>query len=220
MTARALVLAKAPVPGLVKTRLAAAVGVDVAAELAARALLDTLAACADAFDECHLALEGDFADAVCASALREATVSWHVFAQCGGSLGDRLAHAHEHAAVTGPDPVVQVGMDTPQLTAADLRVVADQVRPGTAVLGPALDGGWWVLGLQDPRAARCLVEVPMSTPVTGALTEQALHARGMRVRRAPALRDVDTFEDAVVVAAEAPWTQFAACWHSVRDVVA
>ena len=55
---RALVMAKAPVPGRVKTRLGARVGMEVAAELAAAALLDTIAACRSAFAECHLALDG------------------------------------------------------------------------------------------------------------------------------------------------------------------
>ena len=53
----------------------------------------------------------------------------------------------------GPGPTVQVGMDTPQLTAADLREVAAAAATGDAVLGPAADGGWWVLALSDPAAA-------------------------------------------------------------------
>ncbi|RNL79000.1 TIGR04282 family arsenosugar biosynthesis glycosyltransferase [Nocardioides marmorisolisilvae] len=220
MTGRALVMAKSPVPGRVKTRLAADVGHELAAELAARALLDTLAACSEAFSECHLALDGDLADAASWPALREATAGWQVFPQCSGVLGDRLAHAHARVAQAGPGPVVQVGMDTPQLTAGDLVAVAERSRPGTAVLGPAEDGGWWVLGLADPDAARSLVDVPMSTAVTGALTAQALRAAGLLVDPAPRLRDVDTLADAVAVAAEAPWTQFAACWRRHRSVVA
>jgi glycosyltransferase A (GT-A) superfamily protein (DUF2064 family) len=63
-------MAKAPVPGRVKTRLGARVGMDVAADLAAAALLDTIAACRSAFTECHLALDGSLADAVRAPALQ------------------------------------------------------------------------------------------------------------------------------------------------------
>ena len=63
---RALVVAKAPMPGRVKTRLGADVGMAAAADLAAAALLDTLLACADAFgaDRCLLSLDGDLCDAV------------------------------------------------------------------------------------------------------------------------------------------------------------
>ena len=132
---RALVVAKAPVPGRVKTRLGAHVGMEAAARLAAAALLDTLATCRAAFTECHLALEGDFADALEANALRRALEGWIVHQQRGHGLGERLARAHVDAAGTGP--TVQVGMDTPQLTTDDLHAVAEAASTGDAVLGPA-----------------------------------------------------------------------------------
>lgn len=220
MTGRALVLAKAPVPGRVKTRLGASVGAELAADLAAAALLDTLAACAAAFDECHLALEGDLGEARAARDLRAATAGWQVFPQVDGDLGARLAHAHQHVASTAAGPVVQVGMDTPQLTADDLRAVARETVSGTAVLGPALDGGWWVLALPDASAAHVLTGVPMSTPDTHARTADALAGAGLRIRPARTLRDVDTRADAVAVAGMAPRTRFAAAWRRAEEDVA
>lgn len=214
---RALVLAKAPVPGRVKTRLGATVGDDVAASLATAALLDTLAACAAAFEECHLALDGDLAGTARGDELLAATSGWHVFAQSEGDLGTRLAHAHAVVAATGDGPVVQVGMDTPHVTPALLRAAARRVDVGTAVLGPATDGGWWVLGLVGARGAAALADVPMSTPDTGGATRSALVAAGLRVRSAATLRDVDTAADAAAVAAAAPDTRFAAAW---REAVA
>lgn len=219
--ARALVLAKAPVPGLVKTRLGVDVGPVAAATLAAAALLDTLAACAAAFEECHLALDGTFAEAVDGPALVAATAGWQVFAQAGAGLGARLAHAHCHVAAQGSGPVVQVGMDTPQATPEALLAVAAAARPGRAVLGPALDGGWWVLGLDGLDAAAggpALAAVPMSTPSTYEQTREALARAGLEVRAAAALRDVDTVTDAVAVAAAAPGTRFAAAWRRTRGV--
>lgn len=214
---RALVLAKAPTPGRVKTRLAATVGTDPAATLAAAALLDTVAACASAFDECHLALDGDFRDAVLGAELRAATSAWHVFPQPAGDLGVRLAHAHQTAAAVGGGPVVQVGMDTPQVTPALLRSVAARAVAGTAVLGLAADGGWWVLGLAAADGALVLPRVRMSRPDTGAETRAALTGTGLRVRSVVTLRDVDTAADAAFVADTAPGTRFAAAW---REVVA
>lgn len=209
----ALVLAKAPVPGRVKTRLGAVMGHEVAASLAAAALLDTLDACSAAFDACHLALDGSFEDAVDGPALASATAGWQVFPQVSGDLGDRLVAAHDQAAASSSGPVVQVGMDTPQLTAADLRAIADQVRPGTAVLAPALDGGWWALGSADAAGTAVLAGVPMSTPHTYERTRAALTGAGLEVRTAPVLRDVDTVADARAVAATAPHTRFAAAWR-------
>jgi len=209
-------MAKAPVPGQVKTRLGASIGHELAAALAAAALLDTLAACRSAFDDCYLALDGSFSDAVEGSALAAATSDWHVFPQTTGELGTRLAHAHELVARSGPGAVVQVGMDTPQLTASQLRTIAAGAQRGTAVLGPALDGGWWVLALEDASAGRVLVGVPMSTPQTYQHTRAALRGAGLDVVPGEQLRDIDTVEDAVVVAALATQTRFASVWRSAQ----
>jgi glycosyltransferase A (GT-A) superfamily protein (DUF2064 family) len=64
-----------------------------------------------------------------------------------------------------------------------------------AVLGPAEDGGWWLLGLHDPEFAECLRKVPMSQPDTGERSLQALRAAGLRVRLLATLADVDTIDD-------------------------
>ena len=108
-------------------------------------------------------------------------------------------------------PVVVVGMDTPQLTAALVdRAVLQLCRPGTdAVLGDADDGGYWGIGLRsaDDRVFR---GVPMSSPDTGRAQAAALERCGLRVAHLPRLRDVDTFEDARRVAAAVPGSRFAA----------
>lgn len=207
---RALVVAKAPVAGEVKTRLGATVGMTGAAELAAAALLDTVEACAAAFGvgSCHLALAGDLVGAVAEQDLTRALEGWGVRPQRGDGLGERLAQAHADV----PGPVVQVGMDTPQVTPALLREVALGLDEHDAVLGPAADGGWWVLALRDPRHARVLAGVPMSTATTYDDTRAALAGAGLVVAACPELRDVDDADDAAVVAAQAPHTRFARMW--------
>ena len=213
MSTHALVVAKAPVPGEAKTRLGADIGDEAAAELAAAALLDTLAACEDAFPgRCHLALTGDLGRAARAAELRTATRSWHVFEQVGITFGARLAHAHLTVADACMASVVQVGMDTPQVTPALLADAAERLQPGRGVLGPAHDGGWWLLGLSRPESAQVLAGIPMSTPRTAFDTRRALIGWGVRVATAPVLRDVDTITDAASVADEAPATRFAEAW--------
>ncbi|MDN4161657.1 TIGR04282 family arsenosugar biosynthesis glycosyltransferase [Nocardioides abyssi] len=211
---RVLVVAKAPVPGLVKTRLAADVGPDLAAEVAAASLLDTLAACADAVgpQHCHLSLAGDLGDAVHGERIRRRLADWWVTPQVGEGFAERLAHAHAE----GPGPVVQVGMDTPQVTSALLLDVAAALAEHPGVLGPAEDGGWWVLGLRDPSVARVLAGVEMSTPTTYDDTRAALASAGVTTATAPVLRDVDTLADAEAVAAGAPSSHFAHTWRAVR----
>jgi uncharacterized protein len=214
---RALVLAKAPVAGRVKTRLGATIGLEAAARVAAASLLDTLVACHDAFDECHLALDGDLRGAHAEDALRDHLTDWVVHPQHGASFGERLAHAH--ANVAGPGVTVQVGMDTPQASAGDLHDVAAAWGEGNAVLGPAADGGWWVLALQDPAAAAGLAGVPMSRADTHDRTRDALAAAGHTVLPARTLRDVDTADDADAVWAELTGGHFKEAWAEVARVV-
>lgn len=218
---RLLLVAKAPVAGHAKTRLGAVIGYDAAADLAAAALLDTLEAAAAAFPgACFLALEGDLGMASRSAELVAAVVGWQVFDQAGTTFGERLAHAHGVLADTGPGPVLQIGMDTPQVSGALLRQTAAGLTEGhDVVLGPAEDGGWWALGLADPRRAAALVQVTMSAPTTYAETVQVLSSPGTDVRVGPILRDVDTAADAALVARLAPQTRFARAWDRVGVVL-
>ncbi|MFF5174695.1 DUF2064 domain-containing protein [Micromonospora sp. NPDC000089] len=208
-----LVVAKAPVPGLVKTRLCPPATPAEAARIAAAALRDTLdAVTATPGVLPVLCLAGALADASDGVDLAAALAGWPVLPQRGVDFAARLAHAHADVAAAYPGrPVLQIGMDTPQLTAG--RLAAAVRRLGApdvdAVLGPAADGGWWALGLRDPRQAQALRTVPMSTPDTGRLTWAALADRGLRLRPLPVLRDVDVLADALAVAAAAPRSRFA-----------
>ena len=213
-----LVVAKAPVPGRVKTRLGAEVGMAAAATLAAASLADTLAACAATYgvQRCCLALDGSFDGAVGGTELTALVGGWTVFPQRGDGLAARLVNAHADTRDRTGGAVVQVGMDTPQLTPELLTAVADGLSTADAVLGPADDGGWWVLAARDPRSVAAIAEVPMSTPTTGSETRRALEEAGLSVATASTLRDVDTVEDADAVAAQAPHSRFAAAWSDVR----
>lgn len=206
-----LVMAKAPVPGRVKTRLAVAVGDHAAAELAAAALLDTIAAVRASNAAGVLALAGDLAGAIRGDEIAEALDGWTVVPQRGKGFAERLIAAHADA---GEGVVVQIGMDTPQLTGPMLSDAAAALVGNDAVIGPAPDGGWWVLVRREARVAHSLAGVVMSTPSTCADTEAALARAGYVVVRTARLRDVDTLDDARAVAALAPDTHFARAWRS------
>lgn len=224
-----LLVAKAPVPGLAKTRLASALGAEAAAELAAAALLDTLDT-ADAWAPSSrriLALVGDLTVACRGEEVRERLSRWRVVPQRGGTFAERLLCAHHDAAeIWGrSEAVVQIGMDTPQLTSDDLEVLATAVtgpsRMGFgAMLGPATDGGWWGLATRRAGYVEGLGTVRMSAADTCHRTAVMLHAAGAAVGQAHELSDVDTVADVFTVAAQAPTTRFASAVQDLRLGVA
>ncbi|OBF57445.1 glycosyltransferase involved in cell wall biogenesis [Mycobacterium sp. 852002-50816_SCH5313054-b] len=193
-----LVVAKAPEPGRAKTRLAATVGDRVAADIAAAALLDTLDAVAAAPVASRVvALTGDLGAAARAAELRQRLESFAVIPQRGNDFADRLANAHADSAEGYP--VLQIGMDTPQVTAELLADCARLLLDAPAILGLARDGGWWALGVAAPPMAECLRGVPMSRSDTGELTLKALRDNGIGVTEVQRLADVDLVDDVAVV---------------------
>ena len=198
MTGTLAVIAKAPVPGRVKTRLCPPCTPAQAAALAEAALRDTLAAVATTpAVRRAVVLDGDPGPWLPAG--------FDVVPQRGDGLDERLTCAFEDLGA----PTVIVGMDTPQLTPRLLARALAALERADAVLGPALDGGYWAIGLRRPDA-RALRGVPMSAPDTGARQRGRLRELGLAVAELPTLRDVDAIEDARAVAAIAPWTRFAA----------
>jgi rSAM/selenodomain-associated transferase 1 len=210
-----VVLAKAPVAGRSKTRLTPPYLPVQAALLARAALLDTLEsvhswAQGGPRRRAVLALDGD------RSALGEVELtSFAVVRQREGDHATRIAGAVLDASEIDerPGPVVLVGMDTPQLTPTDLGRAHELLARHDAVLAPAQDGGWWLLGLTAdwvPAVGELLDGVPTSTDRTGALQRSRLQESGLTVASLRMLRDVDLAADvpAVSVACH-PGSRFA-----------
>ncbi len=178
-----LVMAKAPVPGRVKTRLCPPCTAVEAAALAEAALADTLEAVAACGAVRRiLALDG-------------APGPWlppgfQVLPQARGGLDRRLAAAW--AAAGGPG--VQIGMDTPQVTGTLLDDALAALDSCDAALGLAVDGGWWAIALRRPDPS-VFLDVPMSTSHTGARQETRLRELGLEVAPLPTLVDLDTVAD-------------------------
>ena len=213
-----IVIAKAPVPGRVKTRLCPPFTFEQAATLAAAALDDTLAAAvATSTDSRLLFLDGE-PSAALLHAARGGGFVCHP--QPSGGLDVRIAAAFAEAARLDPGPALLIGMDTPQVRASVLDDALDAMvrgagaeRPGyDAVFGPAEDGGFWALGLREPahpHTSGLLLGVPMSRADTGAHQLRRLERAGLSVLRLPVLRDVDTAECAEAVAEQCPGSSFA-----------
>jgi glycosyltransferase A (GT-A) superfamily protein (DUF2064 family) len=200
-----LVIAKAPVPGRVKTRLSPPCTPTQAAALARAALEDTLAAALATRGAGRrvLVLDGEPADWL--------PDGFELIGQRGEGLAARLAAAFEDAG----GPAFLIGMDTPQVTAVLLDAGLTAVAGGGAAFGAALDGGYWGIGLPEPDAA-AFDGVPMSAGNTGAVQGARLAALGLHPLVLPPLRDVDTIADARAVACAAPGTRFAAVLEDVE----
>ena len=200
-----LVISKAPVPGRVKTRLSPPCTPAQAASLARAALEDTLAAGSGAHGAGRRVL---VLDGRPGAWLRN---GWEVIPQRGAGLAERLAAAF--ADVGGP--AFLVGMDTPQVTPAQLADGLAALLDAEAVFGPAVDGGYWGIGLRTPDAS-VFEGVPMSRAETGAVQRARLHALGLRTTVLPPLLDVDDIAAARAVAAAAPAGRFAAALDAIE----
>jgi hypothetical protein len=192
-----IIMAKAPVPGRVKSRLCPPCTPEEAALLAEAALRDTMeTACAVPGARTVVSLDGPPGSWLLPGFL--------VVPQRGEGLAERLAAAFEDVG----GPAIAIGMDTPQVAPAALARAVRMLKQTDAVLGPADDGGYWAIGLEraDGRVFR---DIPMSTSSTAALQRTRLDELGLRCGPLPVMRDVDTFADAVAVAVEAPGSRFA-----------
>lgn len=185
------VIAKEPVPGKVKTRLCPPFTPEQAAAVAEAALRDTL-------DAVVHSATGDVEPVLLLDGNRPRFVpsDMRVVSQCDGGLDARLAHGF---AELGPGVIV--GMETPGAVPS-LRAALDHLRHGNDVLAPALDGGYWAIGLAagvDPH--RALLGVPMSVDYTFAAQLRRLFALRRRVRLLQTARDLDDLDDLVACAA-------------------
>jgi uncharacterized protein len=201
-----VVIAKEPLPGRAKTRLHPPLSLEQAAQLAAAAIDDTFAAVAGVAATRRIVL---FDGAVVPSS----AAGCEVVPQAAGDLDERLGAIFDYC----DEPMLLIGMDTPQVTAADLSpVFAPWPDDVDAWFGPATDGGFWALGMREPRGD-LIRGVPMSQNDTGAHQLARLRDAGLRVGMLATLTDVDTIASARAVAALAPTTRFARLLRSFDD---
>lgn len=190
---RLIVFVKAPRPGAVKTRLARDLGAAAAADLYRRIAERVLRGSAPAGDEYLRTVAFAPADA------RDEIAAWlpgeELRAQRGGDLGERMAAAFADAFAAGSRRVALAGSDVPELTRERVGEAFSALDGHDMALGPAADGGYYLVALARPRPA--LFEgVAWSTERVLAETLERAAAAGLRVRLLGTLRDVDTPEDA------------------------
>jgi hypothetical protein len=189
--------ARHPEPGRVKTRLAASVGAEVAARLYAAFLRDVLAMVRRVPARRVLAWTPNTPAA--AEFFRElAQPDCLCWPQPEGSLGARL-HGFFASHLRGPDDeVLVVGSDAPSLPARLLEDAFAGLSAHDAVLGPALDGGYYLLALRGgalPHLPEVFREIEWSSSRVFSQTADRIRGAGLSLAVLPGWYDVDTLED-------------------------
>ena len=186
---RIIVFAKAPVAGFAKTRLIPALGAEGAANLARGMLTHTLdQALAAGVQAVELCMSPEPADPAWHGVALPSAVDRT--AQGDGDLGERMNRAAERALALRQGPVLLIGTDCPALNAAQIKEAARQLARHDAVLLPASDGGYVLLGLQAPCPG-LFTDMAWSTPVVAAETLSRIARLGLSVWQGPTLHDID-----------------------------
>ena len=191
-TARVLgVFAKQPQPGQVKTRLAAATSAAWAAEVARAFLLDTLGRLEQVAAERLVA----FAPAEARSFFAPIVQGrFGLVAQAEGDLGQRMTDFLAPRLQASPTSVVLVGTDSPDLPVAFVEQAFEALVRADLVLGPAMDGGYYLIGCTG-RVPPIFGNIAWGTPRVLEQTIAALQGSGHRLVLLPPWYDVDTWAD-------------------------
>ena len=189
------VFLKEPRPGSVKTRLARSLGPRAAAEIYRRFVEDTLewlGRFSGARRFLYYTPPG--AAAECARLSPRVGAPFRLVPQSSGSLGRRLARAFEDLLPDGTHRAVILGTDSPLLDSRLLRAAIRALETADLVLGPARDGGYYLIGLKRPRF-ELFESIPWSTSSVLRRTLEQAAALDLSTTCLETLSDVDTFAD-------------------------
>jgi len=187
-----VILARAPELGKVKTRLAAELG-DQEALVIYTWLAENTAQVVASLPHC---------DRIVAYTPKDAGVRMRGWlgdgfsfeAQCDGDLGARMAHGFNRRFEENADRVLLIGTDAPGISVTILEEGLAALSHNDVVFGPALDGGYYAIGL---RATHTVLFENISWSATDTLFQSIAAARrcGLSVQLLPQLSDIDTAQD-------------------------
>jgi rSAM/selenodomain-associated transferase 1 len=188
-----LIFAREPIPGLVKTRLAASIGNDAAAHLYDAMLQDVLSISSQL-----CGIETVVFWACEEESLPRLTARYHCSSrrQSSGDLGKRMQTAFEEMFASGCDVCCIIGSDSPDLPIAYLTEAFTKLADGSAdtVFGPCRDGGYYLLGLRI-MIPSLFSGISWSTPRVLEQSLAAAQQAGAHVIQLPEWYDVDTLDD-------------------------
>jgi rSAM/selenodomain-associated transferase 1 len=192
-SAALIVFAKAPIEGYVKTRLCPPLTPDEAASLHGSLVLDLLERC-QSLQGCDRILAGAPTPDHPFFGAMKARFNIPIWDQVGDDLGARMAHAFQSALGAPYQSAVIIGTDIPGITAQHISSALKSLQDHDVVLGPAEDGGYYLIGLRSP-SPQLFENIPWSTDAVFSLTQEKANALGLSMKILPMLRDLDTIKD-------------------------
>lgn len=183
-----IILARSPVYGKVKTRLAAAIGTAEALEVYRQLLQHTLEVAGNVpSDKIVFYSDESVPDEATAPGFARAT-------QYGADLGARMENAFTHVFRQGYEKAVMIGTDCPAMGERTLAAAFEALHQHDVVIGPAYDGGYYLLGMKQVHH-RLFDNIPWSTPAVFEETVTICRYDGLRYLLLPTLHDVDKKKD-------------------------
>lgn len=215
MTAMLWIAAKAPRPGLVKTRLAASIGDTAAVELYRAFLTDVAQRFAGAPFRCgwYVTPPDGFAEIE----LLVGTGAT-LLAQPEGDWGERQRCLFRGAAARGEQRTIIVASDSPQLTVEAVAAAFAELESNDVVVGPVGDGGYHLLGIRGPHDV--LEGVQMSTGSVVDEIETRACGLGLSVAHVPGTFDVDEAADLALLRPVARLRSDLAATHAALEAIA
>ena len=193
-----VIFAKAPIPGQVKTRLCPPLTPDEAATMHGSFVLDTLERTKAAVSKFRLPIDRYLAcapsSALAFFRIMEERQAVRLLDQEGDDLGARMDGVFHTLFSRGYGRVVIAGTDVPSLPLETYHQAVQLLDRYDVVLGPALDGGYYLIGLKKV-APPLFRDIPWSTDRVLALTNEKVAMLGLSVGVLPEWRDVDTIDD-------------------------
>lgn len=185
-----VIFLKAPRAGLVKTRLAETIGADAAAD-AYRELVQGLLRALKGLANVQLRFAPQDARADVETWCRP---GWTLAAQVEGDLGAKLSDAFVAGTGQGFNKTIVIGSDCPYITETDILDAVSVLDHHDVVLGPATDGGYWLIGMNRPHAG-LFKGIPWSTASVLSATVHRAAALGLSCAQLRMLSDIDTIDD-------------------------
>ena len=193
-----VIFAKAPVPGQVKTRLCPPLTPDEAATLHGSFVIDMLERTKVATAKLKLPLDRYLACAPSSTLvffqIMEERQSVKLIDQVGDDLGARMQQTFASLFGMGYQQVFVVGTDVPSLPLDHYKQALALLDTHDVVLGPALDGGYYLIGLKQPRP-ELFAGIAWSTDRVLPATQEKAATFGLKTALLSSWRDVDTIDD-------------------------